>query len=620
MKNTIYSRRLSPSSIVSRFLPAPVLPSFSNLRFHDLYSNSTYKQSKDPSLSLKILGLGIKFAPRAVEPPSASYSCGFDRIYRSIIIATTDFSDFNSNLAFNRKIRIRSEWIPDHVNPYAIELIEFIAKNSKSLLSNRKFPFFSHSSLFKQFAHFRKIPSLKIVQSDKNSGLVAMHIRHYNDMVQSHLSNRVIYESISADIWPVSLAEITAAHKLLLHDVIPHRRNLPKSAIEFLLQTKSTLPTFHCIPKLHKAGMPGRPIVGSPSWLTTKWSILLDCLLETIQVEYALRNSIDLIPLIENLHIEGSYILCSADVSSLYTNMSLQRLYGVIERHTQSELYVRILKFICENNFFRYGNSVFRQRDGIAMGTNCAVICANLYLDDFDQHFAPKCVFYRRYIDDIFFILDTNLYFPSNIQLQMNSFISKIVLDFVFSPSSVNFLDLVIFKNSHRKIQFKTFQKPQNIYQYLPRSSCHNPATIKGYIRGELIRFCRTNSTLTDRRTLFSLFYERLRARSFPISYLASIFASINLNSRYLERTPVRDDAGKNRIPLIVPYYPNLLKFQILHFMKILNQHPYAVKLDLRFFPAYRKNRNVLDICSRSNISDDQIEYISSSITNFDTI
>ena len=179
--------------------------------------------------------------------------------------------------------------------------------------------------------------------------------------------------------------------------------------------------------------MPGRPIVGSPSWLTTNISILLDCLLEKIPVKYALKNSTNLITDLEGLNLTDSFILCSADVASLYTNMSLRRLYDRIEARTHNQHLTRMLRFICNTNYFRYGNDVFHQIDGIAMGTNCAVSCANLYMDDFDTEFAPRCIFYRRYIDDIFFILDTNLHSTTEIQQSMNQFIPKILLEFSFS-------------------------------------------------------------------------------------------------------------------------------------------------------------------------------------------
>ena len=192
---------------------------------------------------------------------------------------------------------------------------------------------------------------------------------------------------------------IVYAHEGLLKFAKSRVSQLPKNSIQFLRNSKTTLPVFHCLPKLHKVGMPGRPIVGAPSWITTNWSILLDCLLENTHIQYALKNSINIIPDLENFNMQTSYLLCSADVASLYTNMSLPRLYRVLDSLPNGELNVKILRFICGMNLFRYGDYVYRQSDGIAMGTNCAVVCANLYLDEFDKLFAPRCLFYRRYID-----------------------------------------------------------------------------------------------------------------------------------------------------------------------------------------------------------------------------
>ena len=84
--------------------------------------------------------------------------------------------------------------MPNSVNPYAMELTHIISTTATSLLLRRSFPLSNSSSLYKLFTSFYNSPTLKIVQSDKNSGLVALHIRHYHAMVMQHLSNPVIFE------------------------------------------------------------------------------------------------------------------------------------------------------------------------------------------------------------------------------------------------------------------------------------------------------------------------------------------------------------------------------------------------------------------------------------------
>ena len=76
--------------------------------------------------------------------------------------------------------------------------------------------------------------------------------------------------------------------------------------------------------------------------------------------------------------------------------MDLKRLYKTILSRTRDPMLVEILEFICNNNYFIYGQDIYKQNNGIAMGTNVAVRCANLYLDVFDQKFAPRCYYYAR--------------------------------------------------------------------------------------------------------------------------------------------------------------------------------------------------------------------------------
>lgn len=593
------------------------IPTFSNLLFHDFYTTSPFRQPQDPDLNLKILGLGIRFSPRPPEPTSNIYKESFSRLFRDTIIATTPFLGV-SRQEYNPKIKTKSHWMPDQVNPYTMDLNEHIANSKTQLLSSRSFPYQRSSVLFKKYLQFKNIAALKIVQSDKNSGLVAMHILHYHSMIQNHLSNTTIYKLIGnpdCPEWHCILEKLLCDHRDMMKDLKPFRDTLPKNSLKFLASSKTTLPVFHALPKLHKKNMPGRPIVGSPDWITTKWSILLDVLLQDINTHYSLKNSTELITSLENFKLQPNFILCSADVASLYTNMSLIRLFNCIEKRSPLPYASQILKFVCNSNFFLYGNSVYKQLDGIAMGTNCAVVCANIYMDDFDQQFAPFCIFYRRYIDDIFFILDTDAMTPLAIQQNMNSFIQNIKLDFDFNTNNVNFLDLTIFKSTLDTIHFKTYQKPHNIYQYLPASSCHNPATIKGYIKGELLRYCRSNTDVKDRHVMYNTFFSRLRDRSFSYHYLAPIFNSISTDERHFQSTtPPSNDSKK--IPLIIPYYPNRLTMQLKQFIYNLNLHPYCSRLKIEFFIAFRKNRNVIQLCSSSNISDAQIAYLENSTSS----
>src|SRR5688500_10600601 len=102
------------------------------------------------------------------------------------------------------------------------------------------------------------------------------------------------------------------------------------------------------------------------------------------------------------------------------------------------------------------------------MGTNVAVICANLYLTDFDNYFSTKVIFYQIYIDDIFFIFRGTNSELQDLFKEMNNFYNYLSLNFELSQLSVNFLDLTIYKDADNKLQYCTFYKEVQKFLYIP--------------------------------------------------------------------------------------------------------------------------------------------------------
>ena len=94
----------------------------------------------------------------------------------------------------------------------------------------------------------------------------------------------------------------------------------------------------------------------------------------------------------------------------------------------------------------------------------------------------------------------------------------------VFDPTkSTPFLDLTItIKNGN--ITTSTYQKPLNLYQYIPPNSAHPLGMIKGMIYGMLQRFYKQNSNREDYWTIAMLFYNRLKNRGWTREIIEPIF------------------------------------------------------------------------------------------------
>lgn len=575
----------------------------SNLSFHNFLPPGFAHCS---SLNLNLLGFGSKFCPRPVEPSFSVYSEAFSSLIRRFRIR-----DYFKNCVeefvpepFDPRFKVVSEWSPPQNTEICNRICNFIENFQRSILVRSSFQ--KQCSISRKLKDFLRNKFVKIVPSDKNLGLCIFTIEDYHKMVSVHLSDEFHYlriGSVSCGVWKSTLISVTRAHQVLLKRFATQ---FPKSRqiLRFLDGSQRRLPIFHVLPKLHKksVSISSRPIVGAVSWITTRWSIYLCSVLEKVSCQFSLFNSLSLISQIEGQQISRDCFFVTADVSSLYTMMSVSRLADSLRSKNVSEFDVSVAMFICNSNYFKYGSTVFKQLDGIAMGCNAAVHFANIYLDSFDHHFAPHFRFYCRYIDDLFFIYEGPEFQLRSIFNQMNAFIPDIHLSFDISSTSVDFLDLTVFK-SDQKICFKTFQKVFNIYQYLPPFSLHAPACISGFIKGELIRFVRSNTLLSDRFIFFELFRKRLLARGYTQRFLSRIFASVDMSAR---RPIARATNSDFIFPLVIPFYHNLITDRCKYLVHFLNQHFMDQDSGHRFLVAFKRNPNLLQLCHRSNISKDQ--------------
>jgi retron-type reverse transcriptase len=73
---------------------------------------------------------------------------------------------------------------------------------------------------------------------------------------------------------------------------------------------------------------------------------------------------------------------------------------------------LEFLQGIIDNNIFQAGNQFFHQKIGLPMGGSLSPSLANIYLGVLERkiisQYSPPILFYRRYMDDLLFILINN--------------------------------------------------------------------------------------------------------------------------------------------------------------------------------------------------------------------
>ena len=130
----------------------------------------------------------------------------------------------------------------------------------------------------------------------------------------------------------------------------------------------------------------------------------------------------------EVTNFDSSLFMASLDVESLFTNIPLTETIGnCIDDLYNNNLYsgslnkvdlLNLLQLATSDLSFIFDNSLYKQIDGVAMGSPLGPTLANAFLchhekrwlSDCPSHFKP--VVYKRFVDDIFVLFRSKDHLP----------------------------------------------------------------------------------------------------------------------------------------------------------------------------------------------------------------
>ena len=124
---------------------------------------------------------------------------------------------------------------------------------------------------------------------------------------------------------------------------------------------------------------------------------------------------------------------------------------------------------------------------------------------------------------------------------------------------SLIFLDLRISIGPKRHLTFQTYQKPMNLYLYIPPGSAHPEKMLRSLIFGRLRAYWLQNTHLSDLYAMAVLLARRLMARGYSFPALKPLFeeASVRLQTQLRYRQPPDpNDPAKKAIIFHLEYHP----------------------------------------------------------------
>jgi hypothetical protein len=440
----------------------------------------------------------------------------------------------------------------------------------------------------------RSSPDYIVRLADKNMGICLVSRPWYIDMCLRHLLSARDFLEVSQD----DAQELMEHFRMRRKTLIAHLRSWQgrteqegKRITEYERYISSratnacTVPVFYGLIKVHKDPVALRPIVSCHSWLTTPVSQVCAHELHTLirrHLPHVLEDSKALVRQITDVrvplhHSVDSVVFITGDVEGLYVNIpindAIDACVKFVTLHEGPALAALIrawLEFVFRSALVRFGERLFLQQWGFAMGTAVSPDAANVYMavcEDLRGVYdaAPVATVVRgdlllfaRLIDDYTIVLsgvDDAAVAATLAALDARA-APHLRITWSVSRQAMDTLDLHVYKGADfmrsRQLSFRTHQKPGNRYSYLPFESRHPPAVSRSVVKSEVVRNAVNCSTFADFQHMVQLYMIRQLSRGFPPDLLYKWVAEVGYDVReqVICPTPHVASSAGHRVPL----------------------------------------------------------------------
>ena len=408
----------------------------------------------------------------------------------------------------------------------------------------------THSNLnpFQNYmlSHFTNDLTHILPPADKNLGACILERDQLINKISDRLQDATTYQ-------PLTEAEATTAIDQLefkIKTFITTNSDLlspaDKTFLERSLNVTNKYSHFYALCKTHKNPWAIRPIVsycgsichGLACWVDRQLEPLCKNFQSRVDSSKSLRRQLKQL----NLPLKPSYSLFSMDAHSMYTNINTEHTLLTIShflctspkaRNLPIEIIIKALEIVMKNNIFRFGDTYWLQINGTAMGTPPAVAWAIIYYAIHEDgtllpRYKNNLPYYCQWIDDIIGVWKHN---PDPVvdtltwqQFKRDCQYNTLNCDFVPFTNSIHFLDLQITCSDTNTFETRIYEKPENLYLYLPPHSLHSPGVLNGFIVGLIQRIYDLTTRPEHRNIDILKLFRRLTARGYETTFLCRLF------------------------------------------------------------------------------------------------
>ena len=520
--------------------PPGILPpntKFESYIGHNVINISNYELNEH---QLKVLEKGLTFCPTPPRPDKSEIWNDFKEFHRRLELAQffkptnenidleitqsiidfmnknaeDEYEDITVNNPYNeihQKFKNKSRWKPNPPN----KTLDTFKRAFKMNLLECKFNKNPLQNITKdERAGMRDLqnnPHIVIKKADKGSAVVIMNTTDYLREGYRQLSDGNFYTKLKDD------PTIDLSKKIC--QVLTDMKNvnlITEKNFNYLNIDNPKSGRFYLLPKIHKKGIPGRPICSSIDHPTCNISKFIDAHIKDYVPKTAsyVRDTQHFISRLKTLDkLPEGALLVTLDVSSLYTNIPNREGILAVAAHLRRDrtkdpitpFLLKLLELVLHSMNFTFNEEHYLQVGGTAMGTAVAPNYANLFMDRFEtkalEKWHLKPLLWLRFIDDIFMIWTHGRDELNKFINYLNSIHPKIKFTSEINDTHVNFLDTTVKVDADRSIYTTLYEKPTDTHLYLHYQSAHHkPCHQKGPF-GQFLRIrriCTKNKDFID--------------------------------------------------------------------------------------------------------------------------
>lgn len=513
--------------------PTGIVPSLDLNKQTDCYIASCVINLSDTEIdktTAETLNLGLSFCPTPTEPNLFELHQDLETFFRRLRLRQffyeEDPPEAQPESPLDR-FKPKSNWTPPPNQDQILDTFINLVRRD----AHKATPKWNHQQNLnrKQRRCLKRLyqnHDLVVKKGDKGSAFVIMNTIDYARECYRQLCQEKTYEFTKEDLTEQHNLEVTA-----LLTKMRDAKAITEKNFKGLVNHTPRTPKFYILPKIHKKGIAGRPILSGNGGPTEKISALVDeCIKRYVpKLPSHIKDTTDFINHIEALKdIPPDALLVTLDVTSLYTNIPNEEgIRAVLEyvlhdrERTLEARWIRdLLKLVLYKNNFEFNGHHFLQIGGTAMGTKVAPSLANLFMGklekDLIKDWPDKPLVWFRFIDDVFCVWTHGQERLGHFLDHLNQAHRTIKFTMESSHTQVNFLDTTVYKHGNT-LRVKLYTKPTDTHSYLHHKSCHPAQCLTKGPFGQYLRLKRNNSNTEHYQSSARTLTKHYLKRGYPL-------------------------------------------------------------------------------------------------------